>query len=385
MHVELGRLFAPVDKDKEIPLETPSSWGRKLYGWMDWSELLLLPRIVLLAEAGSGKTEEFQARCRALQEEDKPAFFVRVEDLVDSGLDASLDGDASARLQAWQQGSETGYFFIDSVDEARLNHKSFETALRRFARELGAGLGRAHVLVSCRISDWKGRANYSAVERLLPMPFTSEPGPPPDADGALLKPIFEKQEKKKEASEVKTTALQIVRLVSLTDADRRLLAMASRVPNSDDFMTAIARQGLGPLADRPGDLLELTEYWKAHGTFASLAQMTEHSVNLKLTERDTSRPDNAILTVERARTGAERVAAALTLGHTFTVRAPNQEADPTLAAGALSVKDILPDWSDAERGALLRRGVFAPATYGRVRFITAERRNIWLRNGSIGC
>ncbi len=367
-HVELGRLFALVDKDKEIPLETPSSWGRKIYGFMGWSELLALPRVVLLAEAGSGKTEEFQARCWALQGEGRPAFFVRVEDLADDGLDASLDGDAAALLQAWKQGSEIGYFFIDSVDEARLNHKSFEKALRQFARELGSDLGRAHVLVSCRISDWKGRGDYNAVERWLPMPIISAPALLSDADGALLNPIFEKQEKKKEASEVKSTALQIVRLVSLCDTDRRALAIASGVSNPDAFMAAIARQGLGPLADRPGDLLELAEYWKAHGAFASLVEMTEFSVTLKLTERDTSRPDNAILTLERVRKGAERIAAALTLGHTFTVRAPNQEADPTLAMGALDVKDILPDWSDSERGTLLRRGVFAPATYGRVRF-----------------
>jgi len=367
-YVELGRLFAPVDKDKEISLEAPSSWGRKLFGWMNWAELLLLPRIVLLAEAGSGKTEEFQARCRALQGEGKPAFFVSVEDLVDIGFDASLDSDTAARLKEWQQDKSTGYFFIDSVDEARLNHKSFETALRRFARELGTGIARSHVLVSCRISDWKGRVDYNAVERLLPMPIAVSTVSPPDPDGALLKPIFEKRETKKEASETKPAALQIVRLVSLSDTDRRALATAARVPNLDAFMTAIARQGLEPLADRPGDLLELAEYWKAHGKFASLAQMTEYFVNLKLSERDTSRPDNAILTMERARRGAERIAAALTLGHTFTVRAPNQEADPTLAAGALDVKEILPDWSDAERGALLRRGVFAPATYGRVRF-----------------
>ena len=110
-HISLRRLFAPVDKDKEIPLETPSAWGRKYYGYKDWFELLLLPRVVLLAEAGSGKTEEFQAQCRTLQEDGKPAFFVRVEELVDAGLDASLDSDDGKRLQTWLRGADTAYFF----------------------------------------------------------------------------------------------------------------------------------------------------------------------------------------------------------------------------------------------------------------------------------
>jgi hypothetical protein len=39
-----------------------------------------------------------------------------------------------------------------------------------------------------------------------------------------------------------------------------------------------------------------------------------------------------------------------------------------LAAGALDPTAILPDWTDARRNALLRRGLFAPATYGRIRF-----------------
>jgi hypothetical protein len=42
--------------------------------------------------------------------------------------------------------------------------------------------------------------------------------------------------------------------------------------------------------------------------------------------------------------------------------------DPSFAAGALDPAEILPDWTEARRNALLRRGIFAPATYGRIRF-----------------
>ena len=36
--------------------------------------------------------------------------------------------------------------------------------------------------------------------------------------------------------------------------------------------------------------------------------------------------------------------------------------------GALEPVSILDEWTDAERNALMRRGAFAPATYGRIRF-----------------
>jgi hypothetical protein len=58
----------------------------------------------------------------------------------------------------------------------------------------------------------------------------------------------------------------------------------------------------------------------------------------------------------------------LTLAKSFTLRAPGHDSDPGLAAGALDPAAILDDWTEVERNALLRRGVFAPATYGRIRF-----------------
>jgi hypothetical protein len=85
------------------------------------------------------------------------------------------------------------------------------------------------------------------------------------------------------------------------------------------------------------------------------------------------RPDNPDLVLAKAREGAERIAAALTLVKTFTLIAPGQEPDPTLASGALDPGVLLNDWNTTESNALLRRGIFAPSTYGRVRFRTISQ------------
>ena len=47
-----------------------------------WPELLKEPRVVLLSEAGSGKTEEIRHVCRDLRERKSHAFFLRIEHLV---------------------------------------------------------------------------------------------------------------------------------------------------------------------------------------------------------------------------------------------------------------------------------------------------------------
>jgi hypothetical protein len=96
--------------------------------------------------------------------------------------------------------------------------------------------------------------------------------------------------------------------------------------------------------------------------------MVEHGVNRKLSEADSYRPDSDKLSREDARKSAERLAAALTLAKSFTLRAVGHGSDPTLAPGALDPGAVLEELTDAKRAALLRRGLFAPATYGRVRF-----------------
>jgi len=194
-----------------------------------------------------------------------------------------------------------------------------------------------------------------------------------DENSALLAPIFEPKQAKTSyppplEPERKANDLLIVQLVPLSDEQRCALATATGIHDADDFNAAIDQNGLERFAERPGDLLDLAEYWKHNGRFDSLSQMTEHGITRKLAERDLYRPDNVTLSPEKAREGAERLAAALTLGKSFTLCAPGQDADPSLASGALDPASILDDWTSAERNALLRRGIFAPSTYGRIRF-----------------
>ena len=50
-------------------------------GTLGWSDLLTRRRVVILAEAGSGKTEELSEQTRQLKAAGKFAFYMTVQDL----------------------------------------------------------------------------------------------------------------------------------------------------------------------------------------------------------------------------------------------------------------------------------------------------------------
>lgn len=371
--VELDRCFVPIAKDQEPSLDIGRMWGRKVAGWLNWPDLHKYRRVVLLAEASSGKTEEFRNQRDQLNGAGKLAFFVRIEELADQGFVATLEPASAKLFQQWRSGGGEATFFLDSVDEARLNRKSFDGALKRLLADIESGLERAQIFISCRVTDWKGNEDRAHIERLLPAPEPAQIVEQEDSDSnPLLDPIFKKKERpdpdKKNEAKHDPGKLLVVQLVPLAAEQRKQLAGAFAVPDIEAFASAIDQNGLDAYAERPGDLLDLADYWKTHRRFGTFAEMVEHSINRKLGEKDPFRPDNDTLPQDKAREGAARLAAALTLGKSFTLRAPGYDPDPSLAVGALDPKEILDGWTDAERNALLRRGVFAPSTYGRIRF-----------------
>ena len=370
--VELDRTFEEITRDDDLDSQSHSYWGSLFSEHaIRWPNLLARKRVVLLAEALSGKTEEFKNAVSNLVDKGEAAFLVPIEELADDGFVGSLAPPDIARFQHWKNSAATGYFFLDSIDEARLNRKSFDTALKKLSRDIDTDLARAHVYVSCRVSDWKGSSDRQAILERIPIPEERDEADSPDPETALLSPIFDKNTEKDEdakSSAKEEPQLYVVRISPL-DRDQQLrLARSQAIADPDEFMQAVWQNGLEPFAERPGELIELIEYWKRHKKFGRLAEMTAEGVTRKLSELDRYRPDNEALTLKRAVEGAEEIAAALTFCKSFTLKAPSQEADPELSAGAINAANLLLDWSDAELTTLLRRGIFAPATYGRVRF-----------------
>lgn len=102
----------------------------------NWRDLSAEYRVVVLADAGAGKTYEFRLEAQRLRATHRAAFFIRIEDISDQFVDAFEVGDAEA-FEQWLLGGEEAWFFLDSVDEVRLEApRAFEAAIERFASRI---------------------------------------------------------------------------------------------------------------------------------------------------------------------------------------------------------------------------------------------------------
>ena len=380
--IDLDRRFHRLT-DSELE-DAESLAARSDYGsGIGWPELLKYRRLILLAEAGAGKTEEMRQQAKRLAEEDRFAFFVELESLDREPVENVLPADGKERLEEWKtDGKAPAWFFLDAVDELKLTRGKLNRALRRLATTLHGSLGRARIVISCRPSDWRPHVDAATVNDCLPVPaqgvgVPSEPSEQvfldalrheSDGTGSATEnpPDFDDVEER-EPDRPDVHALQTFVMLLMSDSRIEHFARQSGVPDTAAFLAEVRRRDAWIFARRPLDLTALIVAWESSGQLGTRARQHETYVKAKLKDMPDRRDDD-VLTADRAHLGAERLALALALTRTRTIRSPEQELDTDRAAGVLDPAEILPAWTEAERRTLLRRALFAPATYGRVRF-----------------
>ena len=161
--------------------------------------------------------------------------------------------------------------------------------------------------------------------------------------------------------------VQTVIMLPMNRTQIERFAEQSGVNDAPAFLKEVTRQNAWTFADRPLDLADLIRIWMSSGHLGTRAQQHEKNVTSKLRDGP-ERPDRGVLSDAQARLGAERLALALFLTRTRTIRSPEQALDIHRSDGVLDPARILSDWTEEQRQALLRRALFDPATYGRVRF-----------------
>lgn len=379
--IELTRKFWAVSDKEEVDpdsLRYQYLWSRD--SQPGWSELLQMPRVVVLAEAGTGKSEEFKETAHRMRSEGKAAFFCAIEELVAEGIERAFDVGTFLDFKAWQETDQPGWFFLDSVDEARLvNHDHFKRALKSISRTLDSAAQRAFVYISGRGSDWNAISDLSLIEEWLPLP-------PKKNAQQDSEPVTDPIPAPTENNEGTDTdrKIQVFRLAPLSSEQIQLFARHRGVADPSLFIKAIERADAGVFAERPRDLIDLIEYWKQSGMIGSLAEMTEYNVQKKLTESNPNHDNHNPLSPDKARAGAEIVATALTFSRCNFIALPDPQSPITTSAHSLDAKTLLADWQSNEVESLLRRALFDEATYGRARihhrsvreYLTAQ----WLHN-----
>lgn len=391
-YVDLSRRFRDLNQDElaspellaSLNDQRLSAWGLKDLSADGWPELLQHPRVILLAEAGSGKTAEMREQAKRLLAVGTPAFFVALESLRHESLRDLLSPADERALNAWKESQSVAWFFLDAVDELKLTQGKLERALGRLAKEIDGLLHRAHIIISCRPHDWRPSSDLATVQEKLPC---EPPVELPNPDEVFLAALRDREgHPRRDYKKLATPGEpRVVVLLPLSDRQIETLARSLGVQDPDALIAEIRRRDAWNFARRPLDLMELITSWKANGRLGTRSD--QHFLNVTIKLKDPDRVDRGLLSDERARIGAERLALALALTHTRTIRSPEQALSSDRAEGVLDAAEILVDWSEEERQTLLRRALFDPATYGRIRFhhrsvqeYLAARRLFYLRD-----
>lgn len=345
-HFSLAPKSNSDDEENVFPLFNSNSAG--------WPELEREFRCVILAEAGAGKTYEMQNRAQSIFDSGHFAFFIRIED-IENGFESCFEVGSFESFQQWENSQDEAWFFLDSVDEARLeNPRKFEQAIKCFARSVRHYTQRARVFISSRPYSWRSKSDLKLVEQSLP--FQKQQAE------CLSDQTLEVENSSNRKDEAES-AVKVFILKPLDEDDIRLYAQVRNAAEVDRLIADLHRTNLMSLAARPFDLDAILAKWHSDRALGGRLELLKHNIATRLSEQDPDRDLRQPLSNEKALYGARLLAAAVILTGKPGIRVPDAGNHEGIDAAA-----ILSDWNPIEIKALLERGVFNDVLYGMVRF-----------------
>lgn len=333
-------------------------------GWSrapEWGQLLESRRVLIISEAGAGKTYECRAQRQRLWEAGEPAFILELATLANSDVCSMLNHDEQVRLDAWLASqSDVATFFLDSIDELKLSLGSFEQALKRLNKAIAGQLARTRIVITTRPVPF----DEELVRRLLPVPL--QPDTEATGDTFAQIALHGRANRQQASQDTGPTDWRTVALMPLSDEQIAQFARDQGVDDPQTLLEDLRRRNAQEFARRPQDLLELCADWRDFKRIRTHREQVASNIRIKLKPRE-DRREPAELSVDKAIDGASRLALAMMTTRRLTIR-HSAEADAGGEQAAFDPSIVLSDWSVEERKALLERSLFGFASYGRVRF-----------------
>ena len=334
-------------------------------GWASgaaWQEILRSRRVLMISEAGAGKTYECHKQQQQLWDAGAPAFFIELSGLATGDLQSLLDHDEETRLSAWLASqSDIATFFLDSIDELKLTLGSFEQALKRFKKGIGSQLGRARVIITTRPTPF----DEQLLRSVLPVPPVYSAVPSEESFATIAMRDHQTQQAGNNDDHAPPD-WRTVALMPLSDEQIVEFCSSQFVEDPGALLDDLTARNAKEFARRPQDLIELCADWREHKRIRNHRDQVAANVCVKLLPRP-DRREPAELSLDKAIKGASRLALAMMLTRRMTIR-HSATSDVNDQDAALEPAKILSGWKPNERKALLERPLFGFASYGRVRF-----------------
>src|SRR5262245_35270025 len=161
--VDLNREFAPIPEH-----ELEGGWRRalaRMSGTVRHWNRLTQRAVVVLAEAGSGKTTEIAMRASSLRSTGCYAFALRLGEF--SGTRQRVIGRDWAFFEEWLSTPDEGTFLLDALDEAKAAGYSLESLLETLTEWIGQACDRIRLVISSRPSEWEPVADAQCLRSVL--------------------------------------------------------------------------------------------------------------------------------------------------------------------------------------------------------------------------
>lgn len=379
-YVPLDRTFHELSRYAGESDDSDLSQAFSVSDALTWNQLLAEHRVVILSEAGSGKTEEIRQVASRLRSDDKDAFFLRLEN-IPSHFENAFEVGSYAEFGDWLSSGREGWLLLDSVDEARLRHpQDFELAIKLLGDQIRLALDRSHLVLTGRISAWRPKTDLDLCKRYLPYtqiekvadlaatpPQSSDYSPAESSDFDSAdgdQPERIPSTSSKASKENPAAPFRIVTLDNLDPPRVKKFVQESGVADVDGFMKAISKADAWHFTTRPQDLEDLIALWLDESRIGGRLEIMRNGISRRLKEPDQNRDDAFPLSTDKATYGARLLAAATTLGRNPAIQVPGG----AYRLEGIPAEKVLPTWDARERKAILDRAIFDAPAYDAVRF-----------------
>lgn len=352
----------------DLPTKLPSSESEPLFRGhslpnskpLSWKDLLSSRRVLIVSEAGAGKSYECEHKAEELAEQGLPAFFLRLEELHTRPPSQILMEPELGRFHTWlATDGEEAFFFLDSIDELQLTRGSLQNALKRLAGEVGGASQRMTVVVTSRPVEF----DRETFRRCLPVA---------EVVAVLSESEFAEfaaarnGNNKRSTKNVLPPGFREVALAPLSDEEILVLARLHKVGNPEALLEAVKQRNAEDFARRPQDLIELCDDWIRHGEIRPHAQQVRSHVAVRLTQQ-VNRAEKVSLSLDECHEGAKRLALAVALTKRLAIRY-GVASDAVGGDSPVDARKVLTDWPLPNIETLLQRPLFGFGGFGRVRF-----------------
>lgn len=365
MHIELQRTFGhfiePQAEDGDIDWHQYFSSNRRRLNWGDIHEKRVT---VVLGEAGIGKTAELQLQAKRMKAAGRFSFFLPLNTLATDSWESAL-GDMLLPFQTWLNSSEDGFFFLDAVDEARLEtHRHFQHAIATVRNALASNLAHARIVISSRVTDWTVPDVQKTVATYLLEPVRQAIYLAHTRTLALEGRVQE--EEGTSPQDENRDELFVVTLDALSKEDAHRCARYYKLEDELGFWSAVEEGDYEFMASRPLDLQWMVKLWNQRKVLGTYAELIEANVIERLREpNDLYHHARRSLAEARLREGATELAAAMEFGNVPFIAVRQTSA---VEGSILDTFDVLRTWTPSEVQLLLSTAIFDEASFDRVKF-----------------